>query len=384
MKNLFLSAIFALLGLNSFGQVTDSQEYIITGKVQNLVPDRKIYLQMINGRGTSINVDSTDAKADKSFSFKGKVVEGGGYYLVNFFNLALSQKVLLILEGGEKIEVLADGMDMPNKRGKLILTGNSKNVEFFNRIIKMNQDLQAKVEGWNKQVAVAQEKKDEATLQKIQNEFQASQDATALKIKSLLPEMGTNLVAIWASGNFFPNDSSVIFSVADRFKKDGKFNQKNIHVKTFLEYAKRLRGIGIGTEAPEIAMKNTKDSVVALSSMKGKYVLVDFWASWCGPCRRENPNVVRLFYKYKDRGFDILGVSLDRDKDPWLKAIEKDGLAWTQISDLQFWNSAAAQAYGVQAIPASFLLDKDGKVIAKFVGDSAEIEKKLGELFPEK
>lgn len=384
MKNLFLSATFALLGLSSFGQVTDNQEYTITGKVQNIVPDRKIYLQMINGRGTSVNVDSTDAKADKSFSFKGKVVEGGGYYLINFFNLALSQKVLLILEGGEKIEVLADGMDMPNKRGKLILTGNSKNVEFFNRIIKMNQDLQTKVEGWNKQVAIAQEKKDEATLQKIQNEFQASQDATALKIKSLLPEMGTNLVAIWTAGNFFPNDSSVIFSVADRFKKDGKFNQKNIHVKTFLEYAKRLRGITIGTEAPEIAMKNTKDSVVVLSSMKGKYVLVDFWASWCGPCRRENPNVVRLFYKYKDKGFDILGVSLDQSKDPWLKAIEKDGLAWTQISDLQYWNSAAAQAYGVQAIPASFLLDKEGKVIAKFVGDSADLEKKLEELFPEK
>jgi len=380
MKKLFLSVILAFITTFTYSQVLNGKPITITGKVNNVVPDKKVYLQFINGRGTPITMDSAIVGADKSFKFKTNIIDGGGYYLLNFYAMELSQKVLLILEGGETVNVIADGMDLPNKRGAFQITGDSKNIEYFNRIIKINQELQAKVEVWNKQVAVAQAKKEETTLQKIQNEFQSAQIANVNKIKALLPEMGTNLVALWTAGNFLNPEADLptMIQVSDKFKAE-KPNSPNIHIKTFHQQIMRLRGVDVGSEAPEIAMKMPNDTTLALSSLRGKYVLIDFWASWCGPCRKENPNVVRMYYKYKDKGFDIFSVSLDQEKDSWVKAIEKDGLPWHHVSDLQFWNSAAAAAYGVQGIPATFLLDKEGKVIAKYLRGE-ELERKLEEV----
>jgi peroxiredoxin len=121
----------------------------------------------------------------------------------------------------------------------------------------------------------------------------------------------------------------------------------------------------IGMPAPDFTNNDVNDKPISLSSFKGKYVLLDFWASWCGPCRLENPNVAKAFHKYHDKGFDILGVSLDDTKADWLQAIKKDGLDWIQVSDLKGWQASAASLYGVKGIPMNYLIDKSGIIVAK-------------------
>ncbi len=138
----------------------------------------------------------------------------------------------------------------------------------------------------------------------------------------------------------------------------------------------------VGDVASEIALRDANDELFKLSSLKGKYVLIDFWASWCGPCRQENPNVVRVYNKYKDKGFTILSVSLDNTKERWLGAIQQDALAWPyHVSDLKGWQSEAAALYAVRGIPATFLIDKNGVIIAKNLRGEA-LENKLAELLP--
>lgn len=137
-----------------------------------------------------------------------------------------------------------------------------------------------------------------------------------------------------------------------------------------------------GGEAPDFTQDTPEGEPLALSSLRGKVILVDFWASWCGPCRRENPNVVNVYNAYKDKGFDVLSVSLDSDKGRWLSAIEKDKLTWKHVSDLKGWGNEAAKMYGVSSIPATFLLDKEGKIIGRNLRGPA-LEAKLKEVFGE-
>lgn len=142
---------------------------------------------------------------------------------------------------------------------------------------------------------------------------------------------------------------------------------------------KAAKKIDIGKPAMNFVQNNTEGKPVSLSSLKGKYVLIDFWASWCGPCRQENPNVVKAYQKFKDKNFEIIGVSLDDKKEPWLKAIAADGLPWIHVSDLKGWKNAVAADYDVKAVPQNFLVGPDGIILAKNLRGE-DLERELGRL----
>jgi peroxiredoxin len=207
----------------------------------------------------------------------------------------------------------------------------------------------------------------EAKLISIQNE---------MKEKALaFSRANSNSVLAPYLGLMFLNEPGNELTMRNLYDSLTPGIQQSFFGKKLSELVTAASSTAIGAAAPDFQMNDVNGKPVSLSSFKGQYVLVDFWASWCGPCRQENPNLVKAYNTFKDKGFTILGVSLDKDKKAWVKAIAEDKLSWTHVSDLQFWNNAAARLYRVQAIPANFLLDKEGKIIAKNLrGKDLELE----------
>lgn len=364
----------SLLAVQAGAQSITPRDFTVQGKIKNGSAGEKVYLQL--SANPPVTIDSTTLAADGSFRIKATEKDGGNFYLLN---VADRQKVVLLVEGGEQLNVLADGYDKDSKGvpGKAQITG-SKNMEYYGKLLDLNQSMVERVNQWNESYAQASEKKDTKKMQAIQEAFRQAEQEHLTKIKAMIPEMGTSLVALFAANNLLnpERDFAEMEAVAKRIEQE---NVNSKMAQAYLGYIKRVRGVAVGDEAPDFTLDTPEGGTVSLSSLRGKYVLIDFWASWCGPCRMENPNVVKMYNKYKDKGFSIYGVSLDNSKDAWIAAIKKDGLTWVHGSELKKWNSEVAQTYGVNAIPATYLIGKDGKVIAKNLR-GASLESKLEEL----
>ncbi len=359
-----------------FATAIQAQNFELHVEAKTVIPGRKIYLEYINELGKVAKIDSASPSAQHKVTFKGQVKDQGAFYLVNFFDTPKPQKVLVILEGGETIDIVADGINNEDGKGDFTLKGDYPNVKYMLELLAISKEMEAKVRKWNQEIQVDQKQE-----KRIQAEFTQAQAASTAKIKALIPLMGSHLVALWAT-NFLPAEKEMasLVEIADRLSKARPTHPQ---VQQFVNNLQRLQGVNEGAMAPEINLATPAGPTLALSSLRGKYVLIDFWASWCGPCRRENPNVVKTYATYKDKGFEIFGVSLDQNREAWLKAIETDKLVWKHVSDLQYWNSAGAQAYQVNSIPQTFLVDPTGRIIAKGLRGAA-LDNYLAKLFETK
>ena len=339
----------------------------IQGKVSFPQEQGMILLEKAGTTGM-MAIDSVNLGTDSTFQFTVKIDEPG-FYRLNFYD---NQYVTLVLDD-EDVVVTADG----NNQGTAKVEG-SADTDYFYAVEAMMQELQAGVNSLNQEYIEARTANNKEGMQAVEQKYESMETALRTKLKEKIRNMGTSITALYAV-NYLDADRDFEFlaELAEKFKQEAPNSQ---YTQDFVTSVEDMRVLAIGKEAPEIALPNPQGDTIPLSSLQGKYVLIDFWAAWCRPCRMENPNVVRMYEKYKDKGFEIYGVSLDRTKDAWVDAIQADNLPWTHVSDLKYFNSEAAELYNIQAIPATYLLDKEGKIIGKNLRGKT-LEDKLEEIF---
>lgn len=367
MKNfLILGLIVGLLGCND--QTKEGVK--LTGNVEQFPTGGFAYVERIGENGVE-PYDTLDV--DSNGDFTGYLtIEKPAFFRVNFNG---KQIITLILTGEEEEVVLnAQGND---PRGFSEVSG-SYDTEYKNQIDAMMQEYRGKIQGMQQAQRQARANNDAQAFQTAQYQIMDLARTTEAELKELIREVSPSLAAFYglqmidATQNF-----EFIDSIATELQAE---MPENFHVENLLSQVATKKSLAIGKEAPEISLQNPEGKLITLSSLRGKYVLIDFWAAWCRPCRVENPNVVRVYNEYADENFEILGVSLDRTREKWLDAIEQDGLPWLHVSDLKYWRSQAAIDYQVNAIPATFLIDPEGKIIARNLR-GASLEAKLKEIF---
>jgi peroxiredoxin len=277
--------------------------------------------------------------------------------------------------GNENITVYTDTTQF----GSVVIKGSPSHQD-FERYSELTKAVDAKSEILNKTGAqlynsgkLTEPLKD--SLFTVRDKLDAEKRAL---IRDFAKEHPASTVSAWAISMFFGYDPN-LEELLDVYGLLGAKNQQSLYGKQIAEIIESTKKTAIGRPAADFRINDINGNAISLSSYKGKYVLVDFWASWCGPCRAENPNVVKMYNQYHTDQFDILGISLDANKEQWIKAIKTDKLEWTQLSDLKAWDSEIVKEYGFKGIPFNLLLDKEGRIIAKNLRGEA-LGKKLKEV----
>ncbi len=317
--------------------------------------------------------ESIQLNKDNTFSKTLHLTEPG-VYGVNFYG---KQAVNLMVDHSN-IELNVDGN---NQQGMAEIKG-SPDHDLYQKVQEMYHGLQdapslkAIEAEFQKAAAANDEKKINELRAAYLKELENGQNKIVELLKQQPPSLA--LFHLLQDPNLIDKDKNIDLFIAavDKFKKNWPTYR---YTKELTDVVDKMKVTAIGQVAPEIALANPDGQIVKLSSLRGKYVLIDFWAKWCGPCRKENPNVVKAYHKFKTKGFEVYSVSLDRNKADWLQAIKEDGLTWTHVSDLKYFECQAARDYNINAIPFSILLDKNGVILAKNLRGPA-LEQKLEEV----
>lgn len=354
--------VLLLLGVGSL--FAQEKKFKIEGAMKGMTEGAVLYL----GHKYNDAMISDSAKVNNGkFTFSGKTEEPNMYWISSQKNGAPG--LIFFIDGGTV--QITGGFDTLAK--SKIVAGPTQ--EDYRNSQKVFSKYAAERGSFIQRHNLLVSKGDAEGAGKIVDSAKAAERAYSRELTAFIqshPNSNIGGYIIWSVTLDWPEitEYDAMYNALSEKVKKGKFG------KLAREKIASLKGTTLGFPAIDFTLQDLDGKNVALSSFKGKYVLVDFWASWCGPCRRENPNVVAAYNKYKDKGFTILGVSLDDNKEKWKAAVEKDNLAWTHVSDLKGWQSSVAKMYNVTGIPFNLLLDKDGNILAKGLR-GADLEAKL-------
>ena len=371
----FISALFLL----SCESPAKKGLFTVKGELKN-APDQKVYLEEISFKQQPPQVfDTAEIKKGK-FEVKAVAAEEGLYRLRFEKNAGY-----IFINDKPEIRFNADAYDSTLQSARFNTPGNASLTKFIilldslhSALISQDGNLKNVQRQNNDSLAKIAQQEFNSTNNRYKSFLTQYIDTTASPVIALFAlsysediAMDTVKTLISALTKKFPKNSSVaeVARQLDQYTAAQNQPQPQAQPGQVME----------GQMAPNFTLPDIDGKPFALSSLRGKYVLLDFWASWCGPCRKENPNVVAMYKQFKDKNFTVLGVSLDSDKKLWLSAIKDDGLVWKQVSDLKFWNNAAAALYNVDAIPYNVLIDPKGMVVGTSL-HGVDLRNKLNEL----
>ena len=370
-RKFYLLVISILFNITLFAQTKN--EVTVKGTIVGLPKEIK-QVQLLELSQEPNIIDTAKVDENGSFSFKTSKIKS-----TNIYKVQIDEKsgVAIVLSPGENVVF---SVDTKNPRNKMMIKGSKESELVFG--------IQNNIMGYKSQIdsleIIYKKFENTAMIDSVKKELLKTYGVIEQKKEDALMEFvkthKTDLATILFIQELNLDENFSLLSEIDKAlnsKYSDVFLVSELHLK--IERTSRL---AIGALAPDIILGDTVGNLISLSSFRGKYVLIDFWASWCSPCRGENPNVVKQYAKYKSKGFEVFSVSLDRSRAAWVNAIKSDKLTWTQVSDLKFWQSPTAKEYNVEGIPYTVLLDKEGKIIAKGLRGE-ELNKKLVEIFGE-
>ena len=353
IRKTLLFILFLAISTFSFGQ----QNYNLTIKagLNNLKDTTTVRLKKLNQKQTEV-IDKKQAIPGQKFIMNTRIEKAGFYQLSE----SKGNYMILITEPGEKlsIQVDMDNFSRPQVKGS---PATELFYDFLPKIVKL-QDKKDSLENVYTKLRTSDDTVSREQKENLVDTFRNTEKKEKKVIQQMIQNNPKSLVGLMFIDQLnTKNHFDLLNLYATNLEEE---YPKNKFVQAFYKKVTNAALTVKGKPAPEIDLPTPDGENMQLSDLKGKVVLIDFWASWCSPCRKENPEMVKLYNKYKDDGFTIFGVSLDKKRKSWLDAIEKDSLIWYHVSDLKGWKSKAAQKYNVSSIPHTVLVDKEGRIIA--------------------